>query len=35
MFVEHFEGGATLIGLVEFDRMVEGTDRLGVHSPGL
>jgi hypothetical protein len=35
VFVEHVEGGTTLIGLVQFDCMVEGTDRQGIHRLGL
>jgi hypothetical protein len=35
VFVEHVEGGATLIDLVQFDGMVEGTDRLRVDRLGL
>jgi len=35
MFVQHVEGCAALSGLVQFDGMVKGTDRLRIYRPGL
>ena len=35
MFVQHVECRAALSGLVQFDRVVEGTDRLRIYRPRL
>ena len=34
-FVGHVEGGTALMGVVEFDGAVEGTDGQGIHRLGL